>query len=155
MSVALYQASNLGLSYYLGNSGNQTFATVCFATWVVCFAFFLAHINPTHRHSFFDMQTGKQFTLKKFENRGNVPEEETIDLFTITDSHWSHIRPELQEWLSKNWKRWEIRRPKWFNEEFLNLMWLNHRDLLPEYVLDVLEAAELEIEQEAAAAELK
>ena len=131
---------------------NTIFALVCFGVWIVCFSVFLLYINPAHRHSFFDTQTGAQFTVSKFENRGIVPEEETIDLFTVTDAHWSHIRPELKEWISYNWRRWEKRRPKWFNEDFLNLMWTKHRDLLPSYVIESLEAAEMTIEQEFEAA---
>ena len=141
-------ALNFGFSALFGNQNNIYFTISCFVTWVSFFLLFLAFIEPSFRGSFFDFQSGKEFTVAKFDNRANVPEEESIDIFTVTTVHWEHKKPEIKVWLAENWKDWEVRRPGWFNSEFIDNMYHNHKDLLPPHILEMLEEAEYELSRD-------
>ncbi len=145
ISVAIMQLLNISIAHYMGNVSNSRFAFLCFGIWLLCLCFFLAIVNPSHRRSFFDTQTGQQYTVSKFTRRGIIPEEETIDLFSVTRSHWAHmpdVKDGIQQWLVDNWLQWETRRPPWFDASFVDHMWKDHRDVLPIDVVDVLTEAQ-------------
>ena len=94
------------------------------------FGLFLKMINEDYIKTFFSPITGKQFSLKYFQD--GETDDVKFKVFNHHRSFYESIEEELKTWLEENWERWEEEKEDWFNAVAISTV---PSDLLPKKAL--------------------
>jgi len=97
----------------------------CCILWVVSFIAVLALIKRRYWRTFLSVQTGSQFLVSNFRSAPKGPEYDEIrsEIVHYDQDLWmKEIAEEFQDWLTSNWRVWQISKPKWLNPEWPDLI---------------------------------
>ena len=81
--------------------------------WLALFSLFLLLIIPSHRQSFYSMQTSREWVCSYF-TKGGATDTSKMDIHTYRRAKWKSIRPQVKEWTRANWSRFKSEKPDWF-----------------------------------------
>jgi hypothetical protein len=81
---------------------------------VVLFAVFFFNIEKKYWGTFYNLQRGKDLTVKNF--REGADDVKAVFTFQRSKHHWKAIEEEVKTWVEANWDRWEEEKPKWFDD---------------------------------------
>jgi hypothetical protein len=78
-------------------------------------AIFFLNIKRSYLHTFYSVQTGRDFTLRQFID-GTNDAIKADAAFNISFHHRKHFEKDIKLWVEQNWTKWEDEKPDWFNE---------------------------------------
>jgi len=79
--------------------------------WIFVFCVFLKVMKKKYRKGFFSLERGCDYSKNFFlKGEGDHIKQK---LFGDNQNMWKSIRPQVQDWLSNNWWRWEEENPEW------------------------------------------
>ena len=81
---------------------------------VLMFAVFFFNIEKKYWGTFYSLQKGKDFTVRKIKE-GSDDVKATFT-FKRSKHHWKSIEGEVKTWVKANWERWEEEKQEWFDE---------------------------------------
>ena len=96
---------------------------------VLAFAAFFSVIKREYLITFYSLDRGKDLTMRKFLT-SNDDTVKADAVFCNTKRHWSTIEGAVHEWVQKNWERWTLEQPAWFQDEGM-------RTNIPPYMIPV------------------
>jgi len=88
------------------------------ALWAVAFVAFLLSIKRSHVHTFFSLDTGAQFSQRKFTETEDDAKRSTV--FRNNHRLWGPIRVEVADWIELNWPAWKQDPPTWFTQDWID-----------------------------------
>jgi hypothetical protein len=99
----------------LQQSDSWTLVCGLCGAWLVVFGLFFRYIDPKFKDTFISLKTGFESCQEYFESND---EETKMEVFSDNRRLWSRIEPELRQYLSDNWERWELEQPEWFTDRW-------------------------------------
>jgi hypothetical protein len=80
----------------------------------LCFAVFFLNIERKYWHTFWSIQTSKDYSMAYFLE--GESDEIKIEVFGNSRHQWVSIEGELGKWVESNWAKWEEEKPEWFTD---------------------------------------
>ena len=134
-AVHLYLSQNSS-NIFASSSDLWALIGVLEATFVVCFAIFVANMAKKYRSTFFSTVTGKKYNHNNFRNATEDSAKFSF-VFGTHPSYWADFRDEVEAWLGENYGTWILEKPEWFTESKRSKIPV---DMLPKDDEDVLES---------------
>lgn len=129
-------AARIYVSYYSGEYIVKDVTIYAFigtlqAAWALTLVQFVYKIKRAYWKTFISTQSGRQCTMACFLDNDN--EATKMVVFRSHEDLWSDIKDEVKEYTLKNWERWEMEKPAWFDD---NLKALVPDECIPKAELD-------------------
>ena len=105
-----------------------------FALWLVSLIGFFSSIDKTYLHTFFDLDSGKQYLARKFRNA--TSDCERITIFGHHQSQFVSIQKEVKVWMNENYEVFEAEKPDFWTELRISMI---PDDYIPKDELKFLE----------------
>ena len=83
---------------------------------MISFITFFLTINRQYWKTFFSIERGKDFTVRRFLSS----DDDTVKaeaVFCNTQRHWNTIKDAVNEWVRENWEKWKLEQSTWFQDE--------------------------------------
>ena len=104
-----------------GITMEAAFSTLVFFTllWIVSFGTFFRFINPNYIHTFYSSQTSKECLCNIFLH--SKTDRQKFIVFKKHKSYRKAVEADVKLWVMKNWDKWVIDCPAWFDRSKIPL----------------------------------